>query len=86
MINKIDYETEVTAEEREAANIVYNKLKTNDLFKGIYDAGSVGSRFYVEGVASVMEYIVFVAGLDHDEWWKAFSRNMAESEGKVSNQ
>ena len=65
--------------EKEAFQIVLNKLKECNMFSGIYDAKN-GNEHFMYGLATVMEVIAYYAG--DEEHADIFLRNMIESEGK----
>ena len=63
--------------EREAFQIVLNKLKECQLFCGKYDARN-GNEHYMYGISTVMEVIASYAGDETFE--EMFLKNMNESE------
>ena len=69
-----------TLNEKEAFQIVLNKLKEYRLFCGIYDAIN-GDEHFMYGVSTVMEAIANYAG---DEQFKQmFIENMVRSNNKL---
>lgn len=75
-------QTEMT--EDDAFYIVFKDLtKDEGLFTGRYDAKN-GSRQYMHGINSVMEYIAYKVGEDClDAWVDRFAKNMIESQEKA---
>lgn len=65
--------------EKEAFQIVLNKLKECELLCGKYDARN-GSEYFMYGVSTVMEIIANYAG--DNEFEDMFLKNMIESEEK----
>ena len=70
--------------EDDAFYIVYKDLtKDEGLFTGRYDAKN-GSKQYMHGINSVMEYIAYRVGEDClDAWVDRFAKNMIESQEKA---
>ena len=71
---------EILPELRNAAKIVFDKLKECNLFCGIYDARN-GKESYMYGICCVMEVIATYAG--DDGFGGEFIKNMIQSEEKV---
>lgn len=66
--------------EREAFEIVLNKLKENNLFCGYYDAVN-GNEHFMYGVATVMENIAYsVDNETGEKFTDEFLTNLMESE------
>lgn len=66
--------------EREAFEIVLNKLKENNLFCGCYDAVN-GNEHFMYGVATVMENIAYsVDNETGEKFTNEFLNNLLESE------
>ena len=63
--------------EKEAFQIVLDKLKECELFCGKYDARN-GNEHFMYGISTVMEVIAHHAG--NEEFENMFLKNMIESE------
>lgn len=74
---------ELNQEEKKVIQKVVDGMAECDLFFGRYDAIN-GSTEFMHGVATVMEYLVYLVGDDYGaEFENTFLKNMIESEKRA---
>lgn len=74
---------ELNQEEKKTVQKIVDEMTKCSLFYGHYDAKN-GSAEFMHGVATVMEYLVYLVGDDYGaEFENTFLKNMIESEKRA---